>query len=422
MKHRSAILPLLRWLPSCLPGLLASAGLLAAVLVSSAASASNPPRTILRSPRESANPPSSIRSSVPPQPPDSSTPAEPQPRPSGGRGAVLRKFPPHQVKFDARQATLAAFTNVMPAGVSNAIPPELLQAPTEPFVIGPGDVLEIELMGQPGRTTTMVCPDGRIYYDLLDGLDVWGLDLKQARELLEKGMSAYQQVPKPRLSITVRTVASKRIWILGRVVAPGVYPLATPVTLLEAISMAGGPVSSGDNDLASLEDSFVMRQGQIIPVDFKKLLRGGDMTQNIYLRSDDFVYLPSSFEQQVHVFGLVGQTGPVPFKEQMTLVSAISAAGGHRGGAHLSQVAIVRGTLNDPKVAIVDLGDIERGKAPDVLLEPRDIIYVPSSPYTFIFSFAKTIITSFVRTVAVNEGVRAVVRTTTAVAPTIQQQ
>lgn len=344
------------------------------------------------------------------------TPSEP-----AGRGQKLRRLPPHAKRFNAREVAVAPVAGFNDPSVTNAVPKEWLKPPADPFIVGPGDVLDIELMGEPGRTRVLVCPDGKVYYHLLNGVEVWGLTLGQTRELIEKGMSEYQRVPKPRVSITVQAVGSKHIWLLGRIQAPGVYPLVTPLTLLEAVTMAGGPITSGDSDLASLQDSFVMRQGQVLPVNFQKLLRQGDMSQNIYLQPDDFVYLPSSFQQQVHLLGAVRQPGAVPFREEMTLVSAIAGAGGARPGAYLSHVAIVRGALTDPRVAIVDLGDIQKGRATDVLLEPRDIIFIPSSPYASVLGLVKSIVTTFVRTVAVNEGVRAVVRGASAVTPVVTQ-
>jgi hypothetical protein len=75
--------------------------------------------------------------------------------------------------------------------------------------------------------------------------------------------------------------------------------------------------------------------------------------------------------------------------------------------AHLSHVAIVRGSLTKPEIAVIDVGDILKGKATDVLLEPRDIVYVPLSPYRYLSKYADLILTTFVRAVAINEGARA---------------
>ena len=72
------------------------------------------------------------------------------------------------------------------------------------------------------------------------------------------------------------------------------------------------------------------------------------------------------------------------------------------------QVAIVRGSLSEPKIAVVDFKAIVTGHAPDVRLEARDVVYVPFSPYRTLERYAKLITDTFVRTVAANEGGRAV--------------
>jgi len=82
-------------------------------------------------------------------------------------------------------------------------------------------------------------PDGKLYFNLLPGVDVWGLTLTEAKTRLENTFTNYLR-EQPRIAMTLRGVESKRVWILGCVQAPGVYTMATPMTLLEAISMAGG--------------------------------------------------------------------------------------------------------------------------------------------------------------------------------------
>ena len=160
------------------------------------------------------------------------------------------------------------------------------------FTLGPGDRLDIEIPGNPNsRALTLVGPDGKMYYNLLPGMNVWGLTLAQTRELMEKELCKYMTTPQ--VSLTLREVGSKYIWLLGRLQRPGIYPITGPITLLESLAAAGGTSSSSSQvsteELADLRHSFVMRQGQFLPVDFYRLLREGDTSQNIYLQPDDFV-------------------------------------------------------------------------------------------------------------------------------------
>ncbi len=329
-------------------------------------------------------------------------------------------------KFDTRAGKPAAVTNLTSVVVTNRLKEEWLKPPKEAFTLGPGDVIEIEPIGDPaGRAMASVGPDGRIYYSLLSALDVWGLTLTQTKQLLEKELQRYQK-EAPQLVVTLRAVSSKRVWLLGRFNAPGVYPMAAPMTVLEAVSLAGG-IGNGNTflggaggvpatavtvptseDNADLRQSFILRNGQFITVDFEQLLKAGDLSQNIYLQPDDFVYVKSEQARVITVMGHVRQPSVVPYRDKMSLMTIMTMLGGPTPDAYLTHVAIVRGALAKPSIAIVDYKAISTGFAPDVLLEPNDIIHVPKSPYALIESYLDMILTSFVRTVAINAGQRAV--------------
>jgi protein involved in polysaccharide export with SLBB domain len=139
------------------------------------------------------------------------------------------------------------------------------------------------------------------------------------------------------------------------------------------------------------------------------------------LQPDDFVYIRSALEQEVYVLGAVKAPRAIQYIEDMTLVSAMAAGSGPEKyyllenqdngpmtkDAYLSHIAIVRGSLAQPQVAIVDYGAIIKGKAMDVRLEPGDIVYVPNSPYTTFKRYFNMVLNTFVTTVAANEGIRA---------------
>lgn len=325
-------------------------------------------------------------------------------------------------------ATLAPSFTPETIGDRPALDAALLQRPSSDYRLGPGDVLEIEIVGDlTSRTRTVVGPDGKVYFNVLPGIDVWGLTLAQARGRMVQEMQRFIREEQP-ISVSLISAESQKIWVLGRLSKPGAYSLAGPMTLLEAVSAAGGPApatsiatrggtgamslastSSTMDDAADLGRAFVLRKGQLLRVDFEKLLREGDMSQNIYLHPDDFVYLPSATIGNVHVLGAVNNPRAVEYTNRLTLVQAVSQAGGTLiREAFPSQVAVVRGSLTEPKVAIVDMNAILSGKASDIALEPQDIVYVPHSPYRVLTRYLDTILTTFVRVVGVNEGARAV--------------
>jgi len=323
-------------------------------------------------------------------------------------------------------------TNVIPASFEPAIvadapplDPVLLKRPVFEYRLGPGDVLDIELLAD-GNTqaTSVVGPDGKIYFYLLPGIDVWGLTLPRARELIVQEMQKLVR-EQQAVSVSLRKAESQRIWILGRLNKPGIYPMAGPMTLLEALAAAGGPASGGalpsitattvpnsqraTEDTADLSRAFIIRDGRMLPVDFNRLLHEGDMLQNVYLLPNDFIYLPTPTVGIVHVLGAVETPRALKYVNRLTLRQAFSQAGGPpRRSAHLSQVAIVRGSLAQPRIAIVNLTAILAGEASDIALEPQDIVYVPHMPYRDLARYVELILDTYARTVGVNESARAV--------------
>jgi polysaccharide biosynthesis/export protein len=298
--------------------------------------------------------------------------------------------------------------------------PALLRPTEAVFRLGPGDQLEIEGMGDISTVTPVtIGPDGKIYYSILPGIDLWGLTLPEARDRIAVEMQKYFR-EKPVVTLALRSVASQRVWLLGRVGSPGIYSLERPTPLLDALAQAGGlevvtPPGGGPSETADLTRSFLIRDGHLVPVDFERLLRDGDLSQNVYLRPDDFVYIPSVRSSQVHVLGAVLQPRSERMAGQLTLIQAIALAGGTVPHASLPNVAILRGSLAHPQIAIVDVKQVLHGKAPDVRLMPDDIVYVPYTPERILLRYMNLILDTFVRTVGVNEGAYAITNKATPV-------
>jgi protein involved in polysaccharide export with SLBB domain len=302
--------------------------------------------------------------------------------------------------------------------VTNRIDPAWLQPPEQPFTLGPGDRVEIQMTGEAAsKEVTVVGPDGKLYFDLLPGMDVWGLTLAQTQTSIETQYMQFVR-ERPRVSVILREVASRHVWVLGRVQAPGVYPMSGPMTLLEAIASAGGTMSLTSyrdqeaaglgEELADLKRSFVVRQGKCLPVDFAKLLKEGDLSQNIYLEPDDFIYFPSSRARDVYVLGAVTEPRLVPYHDGLTVAGAIAGGYGTLKGAYLSHVAVVRGSLAQPHLTVVDFKRIVRGEASDISLQAGDIVYVPLSPYRYLDHYLEVILDTFVSSAAINAGSRLI--------------
>jgi protein involved in polysaccharide export with SLBB domain len=184
--------------------------------------------------------------------------------------------------------------------------------------------------------------------------------------------------------------------------------LRQPTTLLEAISQSGGLFTSSfsgtTEELADLSNSIVIRNGDILPVNFERLIKAGDTSQNIYLRHNDFIYLPSSTSSTVLLLGAVAAPQAIGYKDSLTLVDCIAQGRGPGPGAYLDQVVIVRGSLEKPSVATVNLKAILTGKETDVRLQPGDIVWIPNRPLGLLESTVELVFKDAARSVAATEG------------------
>lgn len=268
-----------------------------------------------------------------------------------------------------------------PAGPTTPAPPSW----RDRYTVGPGDILDFSLYGQPDldRGQIFVRPDGRIGYLQASDVMASGRTIDELRIALETELSAYHH--HPRVIITPVELRSKRYVILGKVVDKGVFALDYPITLIEAVARARG-VETGlfegnTVELADLPRSFVIRANQRLPIDFEKLFFEGDLTQNVQIEPGDFLYFASAISNDVFVLGEVGQPGVFGFTPRLTALGAIAVRGSFSPAAYRGRVLIIRGSLQKPEVIVVNVNDVLHGKAKDVLLQPKDIVYVSRRPW-----------------------------------------
>ncbi len=286
---------------------------------------------------------------------------------------------------------------------------ELLKVPSEAYILGPGDVLEIEIAEIPGTLArTFVMPDGYVYYNLAGGVKAEGLTLQKFSEQLTQALK--KDYARPIVNASLVDVKSRRFSLLGRVFKPGIYPLRQPTTLLEAISQAGGLYTSAfsgqTEELADLSKSVVIRDGKVLPVNFEKLVKNGDASQNIYLRHNDYVYIPSSTSSIVLVLGAVANPQAIGHRDSLTLIDCMAQCRGPVKGAYLKQVVVVRGSMEKPQAALVNLQEIIVGRATNVLLEPGDIVFVPKRPLGLLETTVELVFQDAARALALAEGTR----------------
>ncbi len=254
------------------------------------------------------------------------------------------------------------------------------------LTLGPGDVLNLALYGEPDLTLTEVPigPDGRISY--LEATDIMaaGLTVDELRDAMNKALGEFRR--EPQVIVAPVEIKSKKYYVLGKVNARGVYTLDRPTTLLEAVARAEGMETGLATDrtmieLADFSRAFVARRGQKVNVDFEKLFGEGDLSQNIALEPDDYIYFPAASLKEVYVIGAVVTPGPYAYTTQTGAVGAIAARGGFADFSYKSRVLVIRGSLQRPQTFVLNTHDVLSGKTPDLKLQPQDIVYVSKRPW-----------------------------------------
>jgi polysaccharide biosynthesis/export protein len=289
---------------------------------------------------------------------------------------------------------------------------------TADYEIGPGDVLKVVVLGQAEMTGSFtVGPDGLVGFPILGKVKAsenTTLELERKLTiLLADGI-----LKRPQVTVTVAEYGSQKVFVTGEVLRPGQYPLKSDRTLLALLGdvgglgpnaghevivvrpPTGGSVVSGPAVPLSLTDTpgsgttgsptsasettpapagtepvaaasgipglpFLAPGSEVFHISLLEL-QSGNPGKNIALRAGDTVYFPKA--AQVYVMGSVARPGSYRYQEGMTVMQALTLAGG----------ATERGSGGRTKVIrIVDGKKVERKAKPTEMVLPEDTLVVP---------------------------------------------
>jgi polysaccharide export outer membrane protein len=167
--------------------------------------------------------------------------------------------------------------------------PTFAQQPS-PYLIGATDVLNIYVWKEPDLTQDVtVLPDGKITFPLIGEIQAQGRTVTELKKDISDKLKDY--VTAPEVTVVVRQVNSRRIYTLGKLTKPGIYPLVPGMTVLQALSTAGGFAEWADE-----KNIRVIRRegGKEIQYRFnyKDFIAGKDIEQNILLKPNDTIVVP----------------------------------------------------------------------------------------------------------------------------------
>jgi polysaccharide export outer membrane protein len=240
------------------------------------------------------------------------------------------------------------------------------------YPLGPGDKLQITVYNEQDMNQSVVVdPSGAVTFPVLDKVDVQGLSVNQLQTRLEELLGQF--VKAPQVNIQLVEYGSRYVNVLGEVGHPGRVPLKGALKVLDAVSQAGGYTSkSGDVEISRRDPSGKLHT-RVFPRE--ELLGASSEKGNIYVLDQDVINVQAI--KSVYVSGEVKSPGSFPYNRDITLLRAITLAGGFTQWAKKDRVDVLRETTDSaPRVIEVDVSDIEKGRLEDVPLLPNDHVVV----------------------------------------------
>jgi polysaccharide biosynthesis/export protein len=258
------------------------------------------------------------------------------------------------------------------------------------YPIGPGDVLDIRVFNRPQLSRDGVRVDGRgmIRMPLIED-EIKAACLTEV-ELAKEIASRYLKYQRnPQVDVFIKDYQSRPVALIGAVNAPGRFQLQRRMRLLELLTYVGGAtdkagrtiqvIHSTDTSSICVPTSDIPDQGTgLITYKLKDTLEGTEQA-NPFVQPGDVINVPEA--DQIYVIGNVVKPSILPLKEPITVSRAIAMSGGTMPDTKSDQIRIVRqvpGSLTKTEL-LVSLPAINKRQAEDIVLQPNDIVEVPTS-------------------------------------------
>ena len=252
-------------------------------------------------------------------------------------------------------------------------PTELL--PGKAIVLHPGDLISVSVYGVPDyKLNARIAGNGVVDLPLVGAVHLAGMTVEQAQQTVAQKLIDGQFIISPDVLISVADSMVDIIGVMGEVSSPRAIPAYAPMSLLDAISSAGGLKPDASHSIS------ILRKGVDEPLLVVLSSNPADaVNQNIPLYPGDRVIVPRI--GVVYVVGAVFHSGAYSLNPDtpMTLTQAITMAGNTGFQAETTDTRIIRTTGGTRREIRVNLAKVVAGKAPDPILQNDDIVMVPTN-------------------------------------------
>jgi polysaccharide biosynthesis/export protein len=247
------------------------------------------------------------------------------------------------------------------------------------YVVGAQDVLKITVFDEPTMSGSYrVDTDGSFQYPMLGRVAVGGMRVREVEQLL-KGKLEDGYIKHAQVAVDVDQFRSRSIYVVGEVRTPGKYALTAQMSLIEALAAAGSTMPTASSDVMILRPRDAgnaqaltpdqVDQGNVTRVNLADL-QLGRLSQNVTLAEGDTIFVPKA--EKFFITGQVKSPGAYTYERGLTVLQAISLAGGLTEKGSSRRIKVIR-TLKGKKTEQgIDLADgIQPG---DTLLIPQRLL------------------------------------------------
>ncbi|MBT9329478.1 polysaccharide biosynthesis/export family protein [Paracidobacterium acidisoli] len=269
---------------------------------------------------------------------------------------------------------VAAWLALAPAGAQQS-------APTESLLIGPGDLLHVSVLSESElERRARVRDSGDVALPLIGNVSVKGLTPADAAAAIAEQYRKGNFLKHPEVSVLIEEYATQSVAVLGQIARPGAIQLATPRSLIDVLSMAGGLTETADRHITLHRAG---KDGDTVQV-YLPNNAAQDLHADVMVYPGDTVIVPKA--GIIYVLGDVGRPGGYVMQNdsKMTVLEAIAMAAGAGKTASDRKIRLIHNADGQYVELDLPLRAMENGKQPDVALHPSDVLYVP-------FSFAKNV-------------------------------
>jgi len=236
------------------------------------------------------------------------------------------------------------------------------------YVVGPGDEVRIALWGRVNANYNLtVDRDGKISIPTLGPVTVAGMTFEQMSQSL---MQQAQQMTGTSVDISMGSLRTIPIFVLGDVRRPGAYTIGSFATITDALLLGGGPTEIG-----SMRNIQLKRKDKVIKTfDLYNLLLKGDKSQDEILQAGDIVFVPV-IGPYVGVAGNVKRPALYELKDKFTLDYLFDLAGGIIPTAYTQQIQVER-TIKNEKQVVIDVNDKNLARTKSIIIQDTDLVKV----------------------------------------------